>query len=36
MPQGWKRQETAIKDKNMEKAIKLEPFTKEGPDECVI
>jgi hypothetical protein len=23
-------------DKNMEKDIKLEPFTKEGPDECVI
>jgi hypothetical protein len=36
MPQGWKRQETAVMDKNMEKGVKLEPFTKEGPDECVI
>ena len=36
MPQGWKRRETAVMDKNMEKNIKLEPFTKEGPDECVI
>jgi dihydropyrimidine dehydrogenase (NAD+) subunit PreA len=36
MPQDWKRQETAVMDKNMEQDIKLEPFTKEGPDECVI
>jgi dihydropyrimidine dehydrogenase (NAD+) subunit PreA len=36
MPQGWNRQETAVMDKNMEKEVKLEPFTKEGPDECVI
>jgi dihydropyrimidine dehydrogenase (NAD+) subunit PreA len=36
MPQEWARQETVVMDKNMEKDIKLEPFTKEGPDECVI
>jgi dihydropyrimidine dehydrogenase (NAD+) subunit PreA len=36
MPQEWRRQETAVKDKSMQKDIKLEPFTKEGPDECVI
>ena len=36
MPADWKRQETAVMDKNLEKDINLEPFTKEGPNECVI
>ncbi len=36
MPKGWQRQETAVMDKNMEKEVKIEPFTKEGPNECVI
>jgi len=36
MPKGWKRRETAVMDRNMEKDVKLEPFTKEGPNECVI
>jgi dihydropyrimidine dehydrogenase (NAD+) subunit PreA len=36
MPAGWQRQETAVMDKNMEKNVKIEPFTKEGPNECVI
>jgi len=36
MPRGWKRRETAVMDKRFEKEVKLEPFTKEGPDECVI
>ena len=36
MPAGWQRQETAVMDKNMEKEVKIEPFTKEGPNECVI
>ena len=36
MPQGWKRQETAVMDRSLEKDVKLEPFTKEGPNECVI
>jgi dihydropyrimidine dehydrogenase (NAD+) subunit PreA len=36
MPAEWQRQETAVMDKNMEKDVKIEPFTKEGPNECVI
>jgi dihydropyrimidine dehydrogenase (NAD+) subunit PreA len=36
MPKEWKRRETAVMDSNMEKDVKLEPFTKEGPNECVI
>jgi dihydropyrimidine dehydrogenase (NAD+) subunit PreA len=36
MPAEWNRQETAVMDKNLEKDVKLEPFTKEGPNECVI
>ena len=36
MPKGWKRQETAVMDSSLEKDIKYEPFTKEGPNECVI
>jgi dihydropyrimidine dehydrogenase (NAD+) subunit PreA len=36
MPKGWKRRETAVMDSSLEKEIKYEPFTKEGPDECVI
>jgi Fe-S-cluster-containing hydrogenase component 2 len=36
MPKGWKRRPTAVMDGRLEKAIKYEPFTKEGPDECVI
>jgi dihydropyrimidine dehydrogenase (NAD+) subunit PreA len=36
MPKGWKRRQTAVMDGSLEKEIKYEPFTKEGPDECVI
>ncbi len=36
MPKEWNRQETAVMDKNLEKDVKLEPFTKEGPNECII
>ena len=36
MPADWKRQETAVMDNNLEKDVKIEPFTKEGPNECVI
>ncbi|UCF93094.1 MAG: NAD-dependent dihydropyrimidine dehydrogenase subunit PreA [Desulfobacterales bacterium] len=36
MPQGWRRRKTAVMDRNLEKDVKLEPFTKEGPNECVI
>ena len=36
MPKEWKRRETAVMDRNMGKDVKLEPFTKEGPNECVI
>jgi len=36
MPKGWKRRQTAVMDSSLEKEIKYEPFTKEGPDECVI
>jgi dihydropyrimidine dehydrogenase (NAD+) subunit PreA len=36
MPKGWKRQETAVMDSSLEKNLKYEPFTKEGPNECVI
>jgi dihydropyrimidine dehydrogenase (NAD+) subunit PreA len=34
MPKGWKRQETAVKDPDMEKVLKHQPFTKEAPNEC--
>jgi dihydropyrimidine dehydrogenase (NAD+) subunit PreA len=36
MPKGWKRRQTAVMDSSLEKEIKYDPFTKEGPDECVI
>jgi len=36
MPKGWKRRETAVMDRSLENDVKLEPFTKEGPNECVI
>jgi len=36
MPRDWKRRETAVMDSSLEKDIKFEPFTKEGPNECVI
>ena len=35
MPRGWQRRETAVKDPNLEKELKYEPFTKEGPNECI-
>lgn len=35
MPPGWKRRETAVRDARLESELKLEPFTKEGPHECV-
>jgi dihydropyrimidine dehydrogenase (NAD+) subunit PreA len=35
MPAGWKRRETAVKDRSLESELKHEPFTKEGPHECV-
>jgi len=36
MPGEWKRQEAAVMDRSLEKDLKIEPFTKEGPNECVI
>jgi dihydropyrimidine dehydrogenase (NAD+) subunit PreA len=35
MPHGWRRRETAVKDVGLESELKHEPFTKEGPHECV-
>jgi dihydropyrimidine dehydrogenase (NAD+) subunit PreA len=35
MPSGWRRKETAVKDGSLEPELKHEPFTKEGPHECV-
>ncbi len=34
MPATWNRDETQVMDKNLEDDIKLEPFTKEVPNEC--
>ena len=34
MPAEWNRAETQVMDKNLEQEITLEPFTKEGPNEC--
>ena len=36
MPPEWKRRETAVMDKSLEKKVKIEPFTKEGPNECIV
>jgi dihydropyrimidine dehydrogenase (NAD+) subunit PreA len=36
MPKGWKRRETAVMDRSLEKEIKIKSFTKEGPNECVV
>ena len=36
MPRDWHRRETAVMDSSLEKDVKVEPFTKEGPNECVI
>jgi dihydropyrimidine dehydrogenase (NAD+) subunit PreA len=36
MPREWKRRETAVMDKSLEKDVKIEPFTKEGPNECIV
>ena len=36
MPRDWHRRETAVMDGSLEKDLKVEPFTKEGPNECVI
>jgi dihydropyrimidine dehydrogenase (NAD+) subunit PreA len=35
MPSGWRRRETAVRDSSLESELKHEPFTKEGPYECV-
>ncbi len=34
MPATWSRDETQVMDKNLKNEIKLEAFTKEGPNEC--
>jgi dihydropyrimidine dehydrogenase (NAD+) subunit PreA len=34
MPAAWRRLDTRVMDKNLESEIKLEAFTKEGPNEC--
>jgi dihydropyrimidine dehydrogenase (NAD+) subunit PreA len=34
MPATWNRNETQVMDKNLKNEIKLEAFTKEGPNEC--
>jgi dihydropyrimidine dehydrogenase (NAD+) subunit PreA len=36
MPKTWRRRETAVMDSGLGTAIKYEPFTKEGPDECIV
>ena len=36
MPADWQRRETAVMDNSLEKDVKVEPFTKEGPNECII
>jgi dihydropyrimidine dehydrogenase (NAD+) subunit PreA len=36
MPGDWQRNETRVMDPGLESGLKLEPFTKEGPDECAI
>jgi dihydropyrimidine dehydrogenase (NAD+) subunit PreA len=36
MPREWERRETAVIDKSLEKEVKLEPFIKEGPNECIV
>jgi dihydropyrimidine dehydrogenase (NAD+) subunit PreA len=36
MTGDWNRRETAVMDSSLEKNVKVEPFTKEGPNECVI
>ncbi len=36
MPPDWHRRETAVMEKRLEKKVKIEPFTKEGPNECIV
>lgn len=36
MPRQWQRKETRVMDTRLKDKIKLEQFTKEGPDECVV
>jgi dihydropyrimidine dehydrogenase (NAD+) subunit PreA len=36
MPKGWQRRPTAVSDTRLESELKLEPFEKEGPNECVV
>ncbi len=35
MPRDWQRRETTVMDPDLEKELKYEPFTKEGPNECI-
>jgi dihydropyrimidine dehydrogenase (NAD+) subunit PreA len=35
MPRVWKRRPTAVRDLSLESELKQEPFTKEGPHECL-
>jgi len=35
MPKGWKRRETAVRDRRLARELKYEPFTKEAPNECI-
>ena len=34
MPSDWQRRETQVMAAELASELKLEPFTKEGPDEC--
>ena len=34
MPKSWKRRETEVMDKSLENELRIEPFAKEGPNEC--
>jgi dihydropyrimidine dehydrogenase (NAD+) subunit PreA len=34
MPATWRRDETRVMDESLESDLKLEPFTKEAPNEC--
>jgi hypothetical protein len=34
MPETWERRDTEVMDKSLENDLRLEPFSKEGSDEC--
>ena len=36
MPEGWKRNETTIRDPGLEKELKYEPYVHDGDDGCLV